>query len=230
VANGTNGCCSALCQTLDADGDGVCDGHDVCPAVADPAQTDADGDGRGDACDLCRTLSPGQGAWLGAQLVATHVDDGVSSNDNLKLRGQFTLATGTFSIDPLADGVRLEVRGASGLPRLVITLPAGAFVSPGPGWLVGTRGAPRYVFKDRRPGGTGGITSMLVADKGAGAVRVALAAKNTTLALVAADAPLSATVVLGDAAAGECGEVEFPGPSPAPACVVGQLGTRIACR
>jgi hypothetical protein len=36
---------------LDADGDGVCDANDNCPAVANPDQADADADGTGDACD-----------------------------------------------------------------------------------------------------------------------------------------------------------------------------------
>jgi len=35
----------------DADGDGVCEVDDVCPAVADPGQSDLDQDGTGDACD-----------------------------------------------------------------------------------------------------------------------------------------------------------------------------------
>ena len=37
----------------DADGDGVCDAIDLCPAVPDPAQLDSDADGAGDACDPC---------------------------------------------------------------------------------------------------------------------------------------------------------------------------------
>ena len=40
----------------DADGDGVPDSTDLCPAVADPAQGDRDSDRIGDACDL---LPPG---------------------------------------------------------------------------------------------------------------------------------------------------------------------------
>jgi len=43
----------SLCDRVghDEDGDGVDDGCDVCPHLADPAQADGDGDGVGDACD-----------------------------------------------------------------------------------------------------------------------------------------------------------------------------------
>ena len=36
----------------DGDGDGIGDGVDLCPGLADPAQADTDADGIGDACDL----------------------------------------------------------------------------------------------------------------------------------------------------------------------------------
>lgn len=39
------------CGPVDTDGDGVFDGCDVCPEVADPEQADRDGDRLGDACD-----------------------------------------------------------------------------------------------------------------------------------------------------------------------------------
>jgi hypothetical protein len=37
----------------DREGDGVCDGEDNCPAMANPNQSDRDADGTGDACDSC---------------------------------------------------------------------------------------------------------------------------------------------------------------------------------
>ena len=50
----------------DEDGDGVANGADNCPTVANPAQTDADGDGYGDACvstaaAICDTATLGYG-------------------------------------------------------------------------------------------------------------------------------------------------------------------------
>jgi predicted flap endonuclease-1-like 5' DNA nuclease len=41
----------------DADGDGVANAVDRCPATADGAQADSDGDGAGDACDDCQNVT-----------------------------------------------------------------------------------------------------------------------------------------------------------------------------
>lgn len=46
---------------LDADGDGIPDAADGCPATFDPVQSDGDGDGVGDACDADGALSDGDG-------------------------------------------------------------------------------------------------------------------------------------------------------------------------
>ena len=46
-----------LDATLDRDDDGVLDGDDVCPDVADPRQHDEDGDEVGDLCDNCPHLT-----------------------------------------------------------------------------------------------------------------------------------------------------------------------------
>jgi len=50
-ATGVAACAPALVTGHDEDGDGVDDGCDVCPHIADPDQADRDGDGVGDACD-----------------------------------------------------------------------------------------------------------------------------------------------------------------------------------
>jgi len=46
-----------LNQSADADGDGIPDVEDDCPAASDPDQRDRDGDGLGDACDNCPPLA-----------------------------------------------------------------------------------------------------------------------------------------------------------------------------
>jgi hypothetical protein len=230
AGNGVDGCCSAACHLVDADGDGVCDVFDDCPTTADPAQADVDGDGIGDACDLCRTTDPGQTHWVRPKLQLSGVADGKVANDSLRLGAEFRLATGAFSIDPRANGAALEVRSAAGLPKIAITLPAGAFAGSGPGWI---RNVGRYSFFDRRPGGTGGVSKMSVTDRGGGRLAVSVTAKGADFALAAGDAPLGVTVVLGGAAAGaagECGEMRFESPPLAPACSVGRGGTRITCR
>ena len=115
---------------------------------------------------------------------------------------------------------------------MVAVLPSGAFTAPGPGWTLNAAGS-RYLFRD----GTGfaglpGQSRMVVKDRGAGLVQVTLSASRTTLDLLASDVPLAATVVLGGATAGangECGEVAFPGPPPAPSCQASATGRRIVC-
>ncbi len=44
------------CETADTDGDGVVDGLDNCPALANASQQDLDFDGVGDPCDNCPTV------------------------------------------------------------------------------------------------------------------------------------------------------------------------------
>jgi cysteine-rich repeat protein len=43
--------CNADCRIEDADGDGILDGNDNCPAIANAGQENNDGDAQGDACD-----------------------------------------------------------------------------------------------------------------------------------------------------------------------------------
>lgn len=232
AVNGADRCCSAVCQIIDGDGDGVCDRDDRCPTVADPAQADGDGDGLGDACDLCRTLAPGQTTWPTRKLVANRVNDGIPGNDSLRMRGHFTMAVSSFAIDPRAKGLWIEVRSGTRVPKVRINLPPGSYVSPGPGWIRSPTGSS-YVFRDLNPGGTQGISKVLLRDEGGGSMLVSVVARKATFPLVPADLPLAATVVPGNAQDGDegkCGEIAFPGPPPGPACNVNRPGTRLTCR
>ncbi len=53
VLAGTNLFVAKLDPGIDADGDGIADGIDNCPANHNPDQVDADHDGTGDVCDAC---------------------------------------------------------------------------------------------------------------------------------------------------------------------------------
>ena len=176
---------------------------------------------------MCASLVSGQTSWLRGHITATKVGDSVAGNDTFKVSGSFTLATGTFSVDPITNGARLQLRNGSGAVKLDVTLPAGAYVAPGPGWKAQS-GGKHFVFHDARPGGTQGVSLAVISDRGAGMVEVSVSGKRTTLPFGPGDVPLAATLVLGGPAAGatgECGELRFS----AAACRV-KKGTSINCR
>ncbi len=50
-------CAAVTPGSGDTDGDGVSDGMDNCPAIANQNQADGDGDGRGDVCDNCPAMA-----------------------------------------------------------------------------------------------------------------------------------------------------------------------------
>ncbi len=104
----------------DRDGDGVPDGRDNCPDVANPDQHDEDNDGIGDACDGCPPISdPSQPDADG-----DHVDDACdphphTAGDRIELFESFRngvpsswTVTGTWT--PVADGVSTTVMAGGG--------------------------------------------------------------------------------------------------------------------
>ena len=96
----------------DPDQDGVCDGDDNCPTVANPNQDDEDGDGLGDACDGCPAdpdkTAPGQ---CGCGMPDTDTDgdgtadcnDQCSNDSNKTVPGQ--CGCGVPDADEDGDGV-----------------------------------------------------------------------------------------------------------------------------
>ncbi len=212
----------------DPDGDGICNEIDDCPAVANPDQADADHDGRGDACDLCTARVPAQTLWESVRVQAGLADGVTRPTDKLGLIGRFAVAGGGLGVDPLADGARIEILGVSGSSLLAVTIPPGAYVSPGPGWVAGSRNR-RFTFKDTRPGGTAGITRIVIADRRNGEVQLTIAGKSAGFAFPAAELPLRVTVAFGGqtaSTAGKCGDTTF-----APAdCRARPSVHRILCR
>jgi hypothetical protein len=79
----------------DADGDGLPDTSDNCPALANPAQSDLDNDGMGDVCDPYPNDSDNLGACLGAnsnyllQIQTLQTENLNLANENAQLTNEF---------------------------------------------------------------------------------------------------------------------------------------------
>lgn len=160
--------------------------------------TDLDG-----ACDADQPCLGGVGLTR-AKLTLTKVA-APTGDDGLKLAGEMIVPT-TPAIDPLADGVRLAVTGASGTIADV-AVPPGAF-DPGTrsGWKV-NRAGTAWTFISKT--GVGGIVKVSVKTLPvpAGRVKVKVTGKKGTFVAGPADLPLVATFSL--APAEQCGSADF---------------------
>ena len=110
----------------DRDGDGIEDGADNCPDVANPGQEDADGDGMGAACDepapttVTFTDDSADAGQYGDEvsIAARLVDDGGAPMDNTELTFEMTGEAGTerWTAVTDADGVASATRTLTGAP------------------------------------------------------------------------------------------------------------------
>ena len=90
----------------DTDGDGVPDGSDNCPTVANPNQTDINGDGFGDAC-VDPTVTIAAGSRIGSNPVigaGTRISKGVSIGNNAHIGSNNTLDKNVTAGDNLTIG------------------------------------------------------------------------------------------------------------------------------
>jgi hypothetical protein len=194
----------------------VCDADDDCPLVADPDQADADGDGIGDACDPCTGA-----AITGAKLVLGKL--GAAGEHTLAFNGRMSVPVAP-PIDPLTTGVRVLVDGV-----LDATIPGGAF---DPAMRTGWRTKKNGVFTYHN--GQGGILGIAkvrleLSRKTPGLVQFTVAGRTGSYAVDPAHLPRQATLIL-DAAAGQCGDARFAGPSRAPVCVYKAKRAKLQCK
>ncbi len=215
----------------DTDGDGVGDGCDNCPAVANASQTDSDGDGLGDACDPCTNIVPVFASR--PKLKLTKLDT-PAGDDGLSFRGTLTNVPTTPAIDAVAKGVRIVIapEDSARAAILDVTIPGGAFdPGTGVGWKTN---AGHSSFKYSNPAGVQGITKVVykLSTRTAGEVKFAVTGKRGSFAAVPADLPLKGTFVLDApiATTGQCGEAKFPGPpDPSGTCGFNPRQSTLTC-
>src|SRR5262249_25228648 len=123
---GSSAACPVDAVQADGDGDGVCDGQDDCPTVADPGQADSDNDGEGDECDPCTNIVPVYADR--DKIIITRVNT-PAADDKLKIKGRFVPFPESPTIDPVTKGVRIVLERVDGSRPLDALIPGGAYNS-----------------------------------------------------------------------------------------------------
>jgi hypothetical protein len=210
----------------DTDGDGVGDACDRCEGFDDTIDT-VDGDGVPDACDECTTLDTNQIMVVATRLSVKKINtEMVVGNDRLDITGELALPNSTsFSLlAPDQKGSRVIVDARNGSNRIDASLP------PGIRWVRNTTGTA-WTYRDKFAS-VSGIKRMKIADrprKGFNRIKVTVRGINGTYQILAADLPVMATLIFGDAtsaSAGECGETTFGFAD----CTFNERGDRLRCR
>jgi hypothetical protein len=117
--------------TSDADGDGVDNASDSCPATADPLQEDADGDGVGTACDDCMAVANSDQRDTDGDGIGNLCDPDLDQNGVVNASDLARLKSVFFRSNPDADLDGNGVVNAADLARLKQRF----FQTPGPSAL-----------------------------------------------------------------------------------------------
>lgn len=212
-------CCDGTCSyatgqvcTSDAD---ICTA-DVCDAAGacvHPAEPDSDGDGTCDPIDPCP-----DGAPLARPRVKLGRFTTPPGDDRLDVKTELALPASP-PLDPVGDGVILQVTNTDGSPAFDATLPPGAW-SPATatGWK---RNAAGTTFTFRSPTARARIAAVKSRPG-----HVAVSLKLVEQAIATPAPPLGVRLLLGPPGStqGRCGETSFA------ACVVGRGGATVVCR
>jgi hypothetical protein len=191
---------------------------------------DADGDGIGKRCDVCAGGSELLSDSPRLTLKSVNTNE-IFHDDRVQLSGTFVLpVTSTFAdIDPRVDPVHVRVESAAGIPVLDAVLAAADFGGAGTaGWTVDNPGK-KWKYRDKTAAPIENIISMLIQDdsrKGPGRVRIKLTGRYGLYFVDDADVPLRVSLLVADAAAGDCVETDFI----ASECRFQALATTVSCK
>jgi hypothetical protein len=228
------------CNDIDRDGygsqlvGGTCP-FDNCPWTYNTSQRDIDLDSVGDACDPCTNIGNLQNFYQNDSLVFRRVNtDTNPEDDSFEINGDFRLPSYLpfDSLDPAQTGARVVVRTANGERILDVILPPGEFdrETRERGWRRDQRERTwRYV--ERRPTRLQSVTRLSFTDmsnRWPQTVRIAVRGRNGDYPVDYADAPLFASIALGDQNAskkGACAETPYT----ASDCVFLRGGKTVAC-
>jgi len=217
--SGTSASCPADVRATDSDGDGVCDLLDNCLTEANPTQADSDHDGIGDACDPCTNIVPVFATRAGIKV--RHLN--LPASNVLRMKGKMAVPT-TPPIDPAAKGARVLLTDAQGGSMLDAIIPGGA------GWTSNRAGT---AWRYRNPGEAHGITLVRIRLLSApGLLSFQVIGKHGAYGLSPAAMPIKGTLVIDSPVAqtGQCGELLFAGPAPAPHCAFNASRRTLRCK
>ena len=228
--NGVDLCCSATCQRIDADADGVCDVQDVCPNSSDPSQSNVDGDIFGDACDIC----PGDvnndsdndlfcigalynepakggddpcsrtsgGTWTKPKVLFARVG-APAGDDTMRLKGFFSVGALQPVIQPHVYGVHIRVTDRNGRIMVDEHIPGGS-PSPLRSWKVVGTPPTQWIYTDKtKPAVLNGISKVIIRNRAFVdplAFSIAVQGNKGFYPILPNEAPVRVTVELNDTA------------------------------